>query len=384
MMSPSYQQEEFSGAYACAAAAVDGAKVFPPTQPDRRLDVDADSLRQLTIADAASWLKAAGWSAAPEEHERFVRFTKNTEEGLAEVDLPRRPDFRDYLLRMAEVIDIAATVEARPHAEILREIRRAGVDTLRLRFEGGMANQGRVKAENGAGLFQGVRDLLLAGACATVERRSLFARRKPDQAMQFLQHVCLTPPEAGSFTVVVESPVIPHLHGQSSLWADDDPQPPFERRVMRTLAASVEAVIRASEQASLSQQIEPFVQAIEVGVTANLCEALSSLLRAMEGSTLEARFGWARNRPLPPVVPGPLRLLPDTIPILDAVAREFRAREPQPDFELRGPILELASEDPTRGGKLTIGGALDNRVVRVRVPVGCVEYARALKVHSDN
>lgn len=344
--------------------------------------LDTESLRQLTLADTVSWLKAAGWSASPEEHERFVRFTKNTDEGLAEIDLPRRPDFRDYLLRMAEVIDIAATVEARPHSEILREIRRAGVDTLRLRFEGGIANQGRVKAENGAGLFQGVRDLLLAGACATVERRSLFARRKPDQAMQFLQHVCFSPPEAGSFTVLVESPVIPHLQGQH-LFGSEDPEPPFERRAMQTLAASVEAVIRASEQASLSQQIEPFVQAIEVGVTANLCEALSGVLRAMEGSTLEARFGWARNRPLPPFVPTPLRLLPESIPILDAVAKEFRAREPQPDFELRGPILELASEDPSLGGTLTIGGALDNRVVRVRVQVSRADYARALKAHEE-
>lgn len=80
---------------------------------------------------------------------------------------------------------------------------------------------------------------------------------------------------------------------------------------------------------------------------------------------------------------GSASALPDTIPILDPVAREIRAREPQPDFELRGPILELASEDPTLGGTLTIGGALDNRVVRVRVPVGRDEYARALKAHEE-
>jgi len=342
-----------------------------------------ESYRQLTIADTVSWLKANGWSALSEEGKgSFVRFTKSIEEGLAEIELPRHPDFRDFALRMAEVVDIAATVENRPQSEIVSDIRRAGVDTLRLRFEGGIASSGRVKAENGAGLFQGVRDLLLAGACATVERRPLFARRKPDQAMQFLQHVCFAPPELGSFTVVVESPVIPHLQGQASLFADD-PEPPFERRAMKTLAQSVDAVIRASEQTSLSQELTPFLQAIELGVTANLCEALASVLRAMEGSVLEAKFAWSRNRPLPAISSKPLRVLPDSVPILDSVARELRAREPQPDFELRGPILELASEDPGQGGTLTIGGVLDSRVIRVRVFVQREVYGRALKAHEE-
>jgi hypothetical protein len=200
--------------------------------------------------------------------------------------------------------------------------------------------------------------------------------------MRFLNHVYITPPEAGSFTVVVESPVIPHLQSQQSLFSED-PEPTFERRAMQTLAASVEAVIHATEQASVSQDLEPFVRAVNVGVTANLCEALAGLLRSVEGSNLETHFAWARNRPLPRAIPGPLRVLPDSIPILDAVGREFRAREPQPDFELRGPILELASDDPDVGGTLTIGGALENRVVKVRVEVDRDVYGQALRAHEE-
>jgi hypothetical protein len=344
--------------------------------------LDSDTVRQLTVADTVSWLRAKGWCTAEDESPLHVRFTRQVEEGVAEVEVPRRSDLGDFPLRMAEVVDIAASVERRPQLEIVREIRQAGVDTLWLRFDGGPAQRGRVTVENGAGLFLSVRELLLAAACATIERRALYARRKPDQAMRFLQHVSLAPPETGSFTVVVESSVIPALHAQQSLFGEDQ-DPPFERRAMRTLATSLEAALRAAEATSVSQELQPFVQAVNAGVSANLCEALSGLLRSVPGGMLETRFGWSRNRPLPASAPGMLRFRPDTIGILDAVAREFRTREPQPDFELRGPILELASDNPARGGMVTIGGALESRVVKVRVHVDGDVYRRALEAHEQ-
>lgn len=107
------------------------------------------------------------------------------------------------------------------------------------------------------------------------------------------------------------------------------------------------------------------------------------LRHTVEGCALDTRFTWSRNRPRPEAVAEVMVFSPDRAPILESVARDFRAREPLADFELRGPILELASDDPALGGVLTIGGAVENRVVKVRAQVDPATYSRAIQAHKD-
>lgn len=342
--------------------------------------LDRETLAQISSSDVTSWLVVTGWKHERTVSTKFARFTKKVGVEEAEVEVPIRAELRDFALRMAEVLDMLAAVEQRSSLAILHDIRQVQVDTLRLRFAGAPTREGRVTAENGAELFKQTRDLLLAGACSAVEKRAVFAKRKPDQAMRFLQHAMFAPPESGSFVIVVESPVAPLLQPSP---LEDDVDPPFERRAMRALAVGMHAVQRAAEQASVRHEIEPFVAAIEDGVSANLCEAIVGLLRSLEGCALDTRFTWSRNRPRPESVPEQMVFAPDRAPILEAVAKDFRAREPLLDFELRGPILELASDDPALGGVLTIGGAVENRVVKVRAQVDPTAYGRAIQAHRD-
>jgi hypothetical protein len=216
--------------------------------------------------------------------------------------------------------------------------------------------EGRIALESGARLFAHTRDLMLAAACAALEKRPVFATRRPGRAMEYLRHIRLGPTEAGSFVVTVESPVAPQLQPSPSAGEDE---PPFERQVTLTLAQAVEETRRAVASSLASGDVQPFFDAVPRGVHANLCEALAGLISGTEAQSLSLRFSWSPGRAAPPHTPSRVDFTADAMPVLQEASRIFRERAPRVDFELVGLLSELASEEPRQGGTATITGVVD-------------------------
>jgi hypothetical protein len=131
-----------------------------------------------------------------------AKFTYGTSGGDVEFLLPLRTDFRDYAERMFSLLDTLEKVESRSQLAILADLHRTSLDVVRVAVDGPSVHAGSVGLESGAGIIDATRDLVLAGACAAIEKRPLYARRKPQLAMDFLRETRLAAPESGSFVVV--------------------------------------------------------------------------------------------------------------------------------------------------------------------------------------
>jgi hypothetical protein len=140
--------------------------------------------------------------------------------------------------------------------------------------------------------------VLLAAASTALAPRAVLSAVTLDQAREFARRVRLGQTERSSSVLTVQSPVRPQLDYRPGVPAEADVAAvPYERRVMRTLARSLDAVRRSAVDATASGSAQSFVEAVELGVSANLCEAVAGMLDAPETQALSVRFTWSPVRP---------------------------------------------------------------------------------------
>ncbi len=346
---------------------------------------DIEALRALRPQDVAAYLRARGWLVDGTVG-AFTRYTRGSNGHRAEIEVPRGSDYRDFPLRMAEVLAGLARVEKRSQIDILQDLSVAGADVVRARLVGAELGDGTVPLEDGALLVDKLRDVLLASACAASQPRAFFGTRKPTEATEYVRRLRLGQTEQGSFVVKVLSPVAPLLSPleAGTLFPEADPAP-FERRVTETLLRGAAAARDAAIEASATGTLAPFEQAVVAGASANLCEGLAAmLLPDRPYAALELSVGWAGNRPAPASLATVVRLTREAAPLLASAARQLKARSPRDDFELEGYVVGLDNENAlTQGGTVTVFAAIDGHTRRVRVELGAADYRAALTAHGQ-
>jgi hypothetical protein len=189
-----------------------------------------------------------------------------------EIVLPLREEVGDFALRVSEVLKVLESVEHRSQLEILRDLLTSSSDLIRVRASTGQTTNGSIPLDLAVLFVEEARDLMLAAACSTVGPRAYYARRKPAQANDYLRGVRMGQTERGSYVLTILSPVPPSLRAAEP---EDAPPEPFERKVSRTLATALASVRTAAQRAAVTGDMQPFREAVEFGVSANFCDALS-------------------------------------------------------------------------------------------------------------
>lgn len=354
---------------------------------------DSDALRSLTTSDLSVWLRAHGWRMSDTVPGRAFRFVKIYEGEEAEVEIPASPHLRDYARRVAEVLQTLEVVEQMSQGRLFSEIQQAQVDRVRLRISADTTRDGRLPVDRGVAFFTHTYNLMMAAACSTIDKRPSFSSRRSAQATNFMRSLRYGPSEIGSYVAVIESRVAPLF--QVPLDGIDaspvlapwqlplngiDPEPPFERRVFLTLADGLSAADRATRDAAASSRAEPFIQGVQVGVSANLCEALADLTEAFEGGVVDVGIGWASSRPAPPV-PRIHTFDASIAPLLREGARVLKERTSLAGFEVDGFIIKCESASPSTGGLVVIAATIDGQLRRVKVALDSALYAEANEAH---
>ena len=244
-----------------------------------------------------------------------------------------------------------------------------------------MPETGRVGLDEAGDLFSAARDLVLAAACAAHAKRPYFAGRKPARAIDYVRHVNLAAPEAGSFVVVLESALPSTMFSQvasSDVSADE----PFERTALVTLATAALSVQQAIEWSTARGSVDRFSEDVEAGVNANYCDALASMLEQGPGRDVTLRFSWSPCRPLQRELPAQLRFAKHEAGVLRAASKYLKDRAPMSGFELVGQIVKLETAAPTQGGTVTVAGLVDETIRQVQLDLSASDYQRAVQAHQ--
>lgn len=351
---------------------------------------DVGVLSAIRPLEVASYLRSRGWAESSS-----VALTSSTWEKAAsagagyEILLPLNRHLRDYPYRINDVLTTLEAVEDRSQLEILSDLMSTSSDVIRVRSLGPEAADGSIPIDEGVGLVEHARDMMVAAACAALEPRAAYPGRKAKEVTEYVSKTRMGQTERGSYVVSIISPVAPCLAAaeEGKLFEDTcaDDEEPFERLVTVTLSRGLHAMGLAAERAASTGTLEPFLEAVKSGLSANLCAAIAGLAHGDgELGALDIDVSWSRARPQASSTPSHFSVESDAVPVIEEAGRLLRSREPQEHFRLYGPVFRLQQRPDESRGTITVVGMVDDRPRNVVVELEGPEYHLAISAHENH
>ncbi|HBP53971.1 MAG TPA: hypothetical protein DD643_06355, partial [Synechococcus sp. UBA8638] len=225
------------------------------------------------------------------------------------------------------------------------------------------------------------RDLIQSAACALSRAQPVYRAGANKEARELLDQVRLGQTHQGSFVVTVLTPVVPSpvQAVQQELFPDEDPDPPIQRKMTRRLVEALKAA-RESTEKTMAGESDAFSHVVEKGVSANLCDALASLIGPFP--TVDIGVSWAQTRPssLPQAT---VRFGKADAPILQEAARLFQARAPREEVHLPGFVERLKRPETKDDGTIHFKTRIEGQEQAVTVVLSQSDYDRAVQAHKE-
>jgi hypothetical protein len=294
-----------------------------------------------------------------------------------ELLVPLSHDLRDFPERMSEILQTLEVVEKRDQIQILSDLTSARADVVRIRRPG--AEDGTILLGDGVSLINSAFDMMLAAACTTVTPKLYYSGKRPAAATDYLHKTRLGQSERGSYVITVISPVPPRTADGLFPGMDD----PFERQVTRMLSIALDATVQASESALRHGSPDPFREAMNLGVSANLVDAVLGLM-GPNHQPVGVDLSWS---PEHPVAFGPrptVAIDPDFAPILEEASRFLKRHAEQAAVELLGVVVGLRRPEGIENGRANLVAFIDSKPKAVTLELGPHDYNIAIQAHQTH
>ena len=322
---------------------------------------DRKALAKLPVVNLRAYLNSRDWNNAGRWGERpAVIYTKEHGGRSWEVLVPLRDTIADYAESMAESVAILAEVEERSQLEVFHDLSAAGADVIRLRSDNGMIREA-LSLRQSASLLNDAYDMLASAARAVEKPQAAYRGKMSSEVAEYLDNVRPLTGHPQGYALTLHSPV-PAGIGQQDL--GDDFHAPFPRRATNKLAQALVYSSSAISEAVAGDTLEPFKQAVDYGVSANLCDSVAELAKKGRGIAID--LVWADVRPSN-IPDSHFQFTPTSADILEEVAKSFRFHEPSYDEQMIAQVVRLEREPEEFDGKAIIVSVRDGRPTRMNV-----------------
>ena len=337
--------------------------------------------RSITPNGVHAYLRARGWELIGPYHGNtgdVYRFEDERQSAL----VPASAEYADYPVRILQLAELLARVENRRTMSILADLSSAGADLIRVRLPEA-ADDHSVSLAVGAVLVDETRQMLAAAASSASRPRCLHRGRPNQKEAVFAESLRLGQTEPGSFVLNVLAPVAPSLtHGaQQGLI----PSEPFARRATRKLVSGLQGLQEAAALVNRGGDVSAFMERVNDGVSANLCQAVARLIEVGDG--MDASVCWALTRQGPDSGNDDgertARFRAHDAPTLREAARLLMTQQEYVNEEIDGYVSALARGQNDPDGRVTMKAVIDGKLATVKAQFSDEDYAEVTRAHTD-
>ena len=338
---------------------------------------DRKALATLPVVNLRAYLNSRGWNNEGPWGERpAVIYTKEHGGRSWEVLVPLRDTVADYAESMAESVAILAEVEERSQLDVFHDLSATGADVIRIRSANGRANE-QLSLRQSTSLLNDAYDMLASAARAVERPQAAYRGKMSSDVAEYLDNVRPLTGYPQGYALTLHSPV-PAGIGQQDL--GDDFHAPFPRRATHKLAQALEYTSAALSEAVAGNTLEPFKQAVDYGVSANLCDSVAELAKKGRGIAID--LVWAGVRPSnAPDSHFPFSA--NSSDILAEAAKSFRRNEPSFDEQIVAQVVELERMPDEFDGRAVILSKRDERLIRIRVKFDQSVYDMVIQAFQE-
>ena len=236
--------------------------------------------------------------------------------------------------------------------------------------------------DDGLGQIRESRNLLLAAACSATRPQPVFRAGRNAKAAEYLSTVQLDQTGQGGFHVNMLSPIPPNLSPVQKDLRGDLASPPFPRQVMSTLISGLRAANEAVVQVNRGGDIRDFEERVPLGISANLCDAIGSLLNHVNGDAVDISVQRSFVHHHPESF-AQVRFAKADAPVLEEASRILKDRHERFDERIEGYVTALARGVSEPKGRATIRAIIDGTMSAIKVDFDPPDYSRITQAHDD-
>lgn len=297
------------------------------------------------------------------------------------VILPRERR-EDYVSLVAQLSERIAADEARSTADVLIDLGWPGWDKLTARTRIDQVGSA-VPIQEAVGLTGALRDLIVAAARSSESRLPSFRGGWSAAVGEYFDRVQMIPSTPGSFTLRALLPINPEPPEALLIPSVDTSR---IRAVTRTLLSGVRAATAAARERVGGASNTVFDDAVAVGVSADLLDALVRLGGTeSDASSVELSVAWTYAAPEAPAEP--VRIEAGILPVLAEGADHLRSTQEDVVATLTGLVVRLHREPNLGAGEVTITGYFDSAAGSstrsVKMQLDEITYGQAIAAHRD-
>ncbi|MDD5228877.1 MAG: hypothetical protein PHN45_01010 [Methylococcales bacterium] len=348
-----------------------------------KVEITDDSVfNALSSKDLQSYLLSNDWVCVKRVDNTFSIWELDGTGQKHRIWLPEDNELGDFSQAMGRTIKTLATSEQRSQLDLLEDIDTLTIgDVVRVRvFDPMNTRSSSLPFEYGLSVIQRAKNLVIAGACATLEKKALFPARKEAQVTEYGKKLRLGQTERGSFITKIISPI---AIKQKEIFDIV----PFERQAVVTMLEGLDALHYIATGITKSGTFHPeaFEEAISQGVSALLCEAVTGDEYENCFQQTEIDVSWFCNELInkPTINRTHLSFSKEMMPFIKKAAENFHEKEPEELF-VEGYVIALDRAESKSDGLITVLHT-DNcgNKRKIKVKLHASDYKNATDAHRD-
>ena len=338
---------------------------------------DVNVLKSLSPNQVLDYLKSQGWVEFEHLDGKSVILTlETTDHEEFEVAVPLKRDFRDFGIRMSELLETLEIVEDRSQFDILQDIETVAFDILRFRIDSPHTRKGKISFYQGLNLTKNIKNLVTSVASSTVfEPKPYFLNTSnlPKSVQNCLEQLEIGH-ERGSYVVSLLSPIPQQFH----LFDDE----PFSRKSFKKLLSSVHLAVCLADEYQDSHDFDIFLRNIDQGISANLCDSVAGLAKSAENYSVEILVSWSFCYQKPQDIPERVLIEPRHVKLLEEAAKYLKSISYR-DFEITGVVVRLSRLPESQSGSASIQCFIEGEPQEIKVTLNESDYNLATEAHKS-
>lgn len=345
--------------------------------------------RAISIPNIIRYLKLQGWDKRSDfPSDKLIVFDGPGDAygDRIQAVIPANTKFKDYPIRIKELVYSLSEIEDRPIKNILGDITNPNIDKLQVRVLSDFSKGGTLPFSYAAKLINGLKDLLVAAACVE-ENPQPFYRRATKVGINYADNCRFGQTKVGSFIVTIESLVPSYTQLSLPFGNTENITEHFNRRVIKRIQRGIGLVGKSVSEGDVS----PIVNDFKSGLNANMCEALLGLKVDQVDIDLEYSVNWSMSIPKPNNVPDRVRIERIGFDYLESAAKVLRDSDESVKREIVGRVVKLSAFDleedddgDSSNRLITVKTEIHDKPIKVNVPLSIPEYKLACNAHRDN
>lgn len=339
----------------------------------------------VTYEDAVGYLERNGWTR--QGGGDFADLWHAAEQPEVRVLVPKLTEAVDYRRRLSELFQDLACYERKLADQVTDEMARQYADVVYLRAANGGSIGDTIPAATGLELFNTARKIVVASAAATIVRQPSFAQTTPKRAYRHAHEVKLGHTQRGSYVLPIISRAdslseIQH-EGETPLFSIAGEEAQFGRRVQVTMAKALSVL----EHLTVTQERLPTpaqsIEAVGVGLSSDLAEAVTRVLRADSVGEVDLRFKWSIAGGTPLDTPDEVSFPRDAVDKLEVVVEQLKASSEPHRTVVFGSVVELRSGPHEDGGRVEVEAVLNGKRRNIVMRLNARDYEIARQSHTQ-